>query len=69
MEEQRRHIYYELPLIELEECRRNNTRSTTKYKNNIKEIITKEWKKNESNNKELICRSRRKKRLKPRSKN
>ena len=45
MEEQRRHIYYELPLIELEECRKNNTRSTTKCKNNIKEITTKEQKK------------------------
>ena len=35
----------------------------------IKEITIKEWKKNESNNKELRCRSRRKQRLKPRSKN
>ena len=69
MEEQRRHIYYELPLIELEECRKNNTRSTTKCTNNIKEITTKEQKKNESNNKELRCRSRRKQILKLRSKN
>ena len=69
MKEQRRHIYYELPLIELKENGRNNTRSTTKCKNNIKEITIRGWKKNESNNKELRCRGRRKQRLKPRSKN
>ena len=34
--------YYELPLIELKENGRNNSRSTAKYKNNIKEITTKE---------------------------
>ena len=53
MEEQRRYIYCELPLIELKENGRNNSRSTTKHKNNIKEITIKEWKKNECNNKEL----------------
>ena len=66
---QKKHNYYELPQIELKENRRSKSRSTTKHKNNIKEITTKEWKKNECNNKELKGRSRRKQRLKPRSKN
>ena len=55
--------------MEVKENGRNNSRSTTKYKNNIKEITIKEWKKNECNHKELKDRSRRKQRLKPRSKN
>ena len=42
---QKKHNYYELPLIELKENRKNKSRSTTKHRNNIKEITTKEQKK------------------------
>ena len=43
---QKKHNYYELPQIELKENGRNKSRSTTKHRNKIKEITTKEQKKN-----------------------
>ena len=39
---QKKHNYYELPQIELEENRRKKSRSTTKHGNKIEEITIKE---------------------------